>query len=122
MRPRLKLRGPPWRDTEAIGLWRKVKSVYVNPEGESRHRQARAKMARKERESQTLLKKKENGNRQVIRVASEETRDYLREPLNLSREEAEETSFVLSAISLPRGPMFWCDKRCSEKALRFWQF
>ena len=31
-------------------------------------------------------------------------------------------SFVPSAISIPRGPMFWCDNRCSDKALRFWQF
>ena len=32
--------------------------------------------------------------RKVIRVESEETQDYVRESLNLSREEAEETSFV----------------------------
>ena len=37
------------------------------------------------------------------------------------REEAEEKSFVPSALSIPRGPMFWCDNRCSDKALRFWQ-
>ena len=48
--------------------------------------------------------------------------DYVRESLNLSREEAEEISFVPSALSIPRGPMFWCDSRCSDKALRFWQF
>ena len=53
---------------------------------------------------------------------SEETQDYERESLNLSREEAEEIRFVPSALSIPRGPMFWCDNRWSDKALRFWQF
>ena len=38
------------------------------------------------------------------------------------REEAEEISFVPRALSIPRGPMFWCDNRCSNKALRFLQF
>ena len=42
--------------------------------------------------------------------------------MNLSREEAEEISFVPSALSVPRGLVFWCDNRCSDKALRFWQF
>ena len=27
-----------------------------------------------------------------------------------------------SALSIPRGPLCWCDDRCSEKGLRFWQF
>ena len=54
----------------------------------------------------------------------EETQDYVRESLNLSQEEeeAEEIGFVASAVSIPRGPLFWCDNRCSNKALRFWQF
>ena len=46
----------------------------------------------------------------------------MRESLNLSREEAEEVSFVPSALSIPQGPMFWCDNRCSNKVLRFRQF
>ena len=58
----------------------------------------------------------------MIRVDSEETQDCVRELLNLSPEDAEELSFVPSAISMPRGPMFWCDNRCSDKAHRFWQF
>ena len=112
-----------------------MKGVSVNPEGESRHRHVRAKMARKERENQTRVEKKVNGKapsddgaevqspkRKVIRVESEETQDYVRESLNLSREEAEERSFVPSALSIPRRPMFWCDNRCSDKAVRFWQF
>ena len=43
---------------EATGLWSEVKGVSVNPEGENRHRHARAKMARKERENQTKMEKK----------------------------------------------------------------
>ena len=45
-----------------------------------------------------------------------------RESSNVSQEEAEEISFVPSALTIPRGPMFWCDNRCSDKAFRFWQF
>ena len=64
----------------------------------------------------------ESPKRKVIRVESEETQDYVRESLTLSREEAEEISFVPSALSIPRGPMFWCDNRCSGKVLRFGKF
>ena len=46
---------------EAIGLWSEVKGVSVNPEGESRHRHVLEKMARKERENQTIMEKKVNG-------------------------------------------------------------
>ena len=70
-------------------------------------------------------KRKSNKNgqkRKVIRVESEETQDYVRDSLNLSQEEAEKISFVPSALSIPRGPVFWCDTGCSDKALRFWQF
>ena len=105
---------------EATALWSGVKCVSVNPEGETCHGQARAKVARKERKNQTTMGEKEEGKtpgdesvevqspkRQVIRVGSEETQDYVRESLNLSVEEAEEMSFVPSAISIPRGPLFW---------------
>ena len=60
--------------------------------------------------------------RKVIRVGSEITREILRESLNLSWDEAEDISFVSSAISIAQRLMFWCDSRCSDKALRFWQF
>ena len=118
----------------AIGLANEVKGISVNPEGGGRHRRARTKMARMERENQTKSEKEANQNapqeegakvqspkRKVIRVESE-TQDYVRDSLDLSQEEAEEISFVPSALSFPRGPMFWCDNRCSDKALRFWQF
>ena len=25
-----------------------------------------------------------------------------------------------SPLSIPRGPMYWCDNRCSDKAVRYW--
>ena len=53
--------------------------------------------------------------KKVIRVESEETQDYVRESLDLSRDEAEEICFVPGAISIPQRPMFWCDNRCSEE-------
>ena len=59
--------------------------------------------------------------RKVIRVECEETQDFVRDSLNLSREEAEEISFVPCALSVPQGPVFWCDNRSNDKALRFWQ-
>ena len=68
------------------------------------------------------LRKKEwksGVRKKVIRVEPQETQDYVRESLNLSLEEAKEISFVPSALSIPRGPMCWCDNRCSEKALRY---
>ena len=103
-----------------------VKGVSVNPDGESRHRHARADMARKERENQTRMEKKakesKSPKRKVFRVESEETKDYVKESLNVSWDEAEEISFVSSAISIPQRPMFWRDNRCSDKALRCWQF
>ena len=36
-------------------------------------------------------------------------------------EEAEDIAFVPSALSEPRGPKKFCDNRCSEKAVRYWQ-
>ena len=38
--------------------------------------------------------------------------------LAISREEAEELACVPSALSEPRGSIYFCDKRCSEKAVR----
>ena len=118
----------------AIGLASEVTGISVNPEGGDHHRRARTKMARMDRENQTKSEKEANRNapqegrakvqspkRKVVRVESE-TQDYVRGSLNLSQEEAEEISFVPSALSVPRGPMFWCDNRCSDKALTFWQF
>ena len=44
-----------------MGLWSGVKGVSLDPEGESRHIHARAKMARKERENQTKMEEKVHG-------------------------------------------------------------
>ena len=53
--------------------------------------------------------------RKVIRAESEETQDNVRETLAISTEEAEEMGFVSSALGEPRGAIYWCDNRCSEK-------
>ena len=29
--------------------------------------------------------------------------------------------YVPSALGEPRGAIYWCDNRCSEKAIRYWQ-
>ena len=49
--------------------------------------------------------------RKVIRMEAEEPQDCVRESSNLGRDEAQEISFVPSAISTPQKPMFWCDNR-----------
>ena len=59
--------------------------------------------------------------RKLIRVEPEETQDYVRETLAISQEEDEEMGFVPSALGEPRGPVHWCDNRCSEKFIRYWQ-
>ena len=42
--------------------------------------------------------------------------------LTISPEEAEELAFVPGALSEPRGAIYFCDNRCSDNAVRFWQF
>ena len=51
-------------------------------------------------------------------MESEETQDYVRETLAISQEEADEIGFVPSAPGQPRGAIYWCDSRCSEKTIR----
>ena len=58
--------------------------------------------------------------RKVIRAESEETQDYVCQALAISQEEAEEMGVVPSALCEPRGSIYWCDNRCSEKAVRYW--
>ena len=101
----------------AIGPGSEVKGISVNPEGEGRHRHARTKMARTETENQTTSETGSGGS-------ESEQKSY---SCGISRDaglcerlveaEAEEISFVPSVLSIPRGPMFWCDNRCSDKAL-----
>ena len=52
-------------------------------------------------------------------VESEETQDYICGMLATSPEEAEDLSFVPSALSERRGAIYFCDNRCSEKAFSF---
>ena len=119
----------------AIGPGREVKSISVNPKGESCPGHARAKMARKEKENQATSETEANQKarqeegaevqspkRKIIRVESDETQDHVRDSLNFGWDEAEAISFVPSALTIARGPVFWCDDRCSDEALRFWQF
>ena len=54
--------------------------------------------------------------RKVLRGESEETQDCVYEALSISPEEAEELAFVPSAVSEPRGAIYFCDNRCSERA------
>ena len=46
----------------------------------------------------------------------------MREAKDADQEEAEEMSFVPSAISVPQKSLFHCDNQCSEKTVSFWQF
>ena len=93
----------------------------MNRGGESRHRHVRAKNGKEgKRESNKDGQEGERegawgrgcggseSKKKSFWVESEETQDYVRESLNLSREEAEEISFVPSALGIPRGPLFWC--------------
>ena len=59
--------------------------------------------------------------RKVTRVESEETQDNECETLAIGQEEADEIGFVPSALNEPRGPVYWWDNRCSEKAVRYTQ-
>ena len=53
----------------------------------------------------------------MIRVESEETQDNVCEALAIGQEQAEEIAFVPSALSQSPRPFYWCDNRCSEKAV-----
>ena len=68
-----------------------------------------------------MLKQKAS-KRKVMRVESAETQDCVCGMLAISQEEGEEFAFVPSAFSKPRGFIYFCASRCSEKAGRHWQF
>ena len=95
----------------------------MNPDGEGHHELAQAKSSRRESEAPGEEGEEvKSPKRKVIRVESEETQDNVREAKDLNQEEAEEISFVPSAISVPPKPLFRCDNRCGENPLSFWQF
>ena len=116
---------------EATVPWNEAEGVSMNLEGEGRHEQVRTKNHKegKRKSSKDGRKGRWKGTwrrfrarkRKVIREESEETKDHVRDTLNVSRDEAEEISFVPSGISIPRRSMF-CDTRCSDNSLSFWQF
>ena len=86
-----------------------MEGVSRYPDGEGHHEQVQ-------------MKGKRSPKRKAIRVASEETQDYVKEANDMNQEEAQEISFVPSANSVPQKPLFRCDNQCSEKTLSFWQF
>ena len=71
------------------------------------------------RQKKRVLKSKARKEK-VIRVESEQTQDFVQETLAISQEEAEEMGSVPSALGEPRGAIYWCDNRRSEKAIRYW--
>ena len=89
----------------------------MDPKRKMGHRSARTKAAREESEKlkETEMEVDGESDKKVIRVESEETQDYLRETLICSQEEAEKMVFVPSTLGEPRGAIYWCDTRCSEK-------
>ena len=82
---------------EKCSLFRKVDS---NDEGHHERRASKtfwkAKAKRQEKKVNKLRAPK------AIRVESEKTLDYVREAHDMNQEEAEEMSFVPSAISVPK--------------------
>ena len=86
---RLKPEGEAERP-EATVPWNEAEGCSVNPEGEGRHEQVRAKITRKEKENQAKMEEKVDGEaaseegaelqspkRKVIRVESEESQEYV---------------------------------------------
>ena len=86
--------------------------VPEHPDGEGHHERVQVKSFR--RKSDAPGEEVKSPRRKVIRVESEDTQDYVTEAKDLDQEEAEEISFVPSALSVRN--------RCSEKTLSFWQF
>ena len=99
-----------------------VESTNVDLDGKSRREQAEEISSRiEEREApgkggEEILSPK----RKVVRVASEETQDYVREAKSAEKEEVEERNFVPGAVSVPQQVLFRCDKQCSVRSLSYW--
>ena len=98
---RLKPEGEAARP-EATVPWNGVEGVSVNPEGQkSQGRKGKTKQRMEEKVDGKAPGDEgaeiQSPKRKVIRVESEETQDYVRESLNLSRDEAEETTLRRTA-------------------------
>ena len=96
---------PKWFRT----VW---KGVNVDPKG--RQERAQVKNSRRQSEGEEIKSPK----RKIIWVESEDTLDHVREAKDMDQEEAEEMSFVPSAISVPRKLLFLLDTQCSDKTLQ----
>ena len=108
---------------EVVGPWSGTEDGSVDPTRKMSHEESE-KPKETEMEMDGDVRQEESveiqsPKRKVIR-AEEETQDYVRETLAFSQEEAEKMGFVPSALGEPRGPIFWSDNRCSEKAIRYW--
>ena len=121
---------------EVMGQWSATEGESTDPKGETRNRSARTKMVREEREREKQKKmekevddeapqeasveiqspKKESNWGGIRRDAGLRTRDTCNQPGR-----TEEMGFVPCALSIPRGPVYWCDNRCSDETIRCWQ-
>ena len=84
-----------------------VECIYVNLDGEGHHEREQVKnlegkVTRHEKKAKKFKARREK----LIRIESEETQDHAREAKDTDQEEAEELSFVSSAISVPRSQCF----------------
>ena len=120
---------------EERGPWSGIEGGSMDLKGEADHKSDRTKVARVEKDklkedemevdvdaSQGESVETKSSKKKVVRVESEETQNYVCGMLATSGEEAEESAFVPSAISEPRGAIYFFDNRCSEQAIRYWQF
>ena len=97
----------PEGETETLEtkvFWNGVEGVPGCPDGEGHHEREQVKSSRRESEAPGEEGEEvERPKRKVIRVECEETQDYGRETKDMNQE-AEGTSFVPSAISVPQKP------------------
>ena len=104
-----------WKCRKFLIVSDAVAGTPVDLDGESRHEQVEAKLSRRGRETLNEGEEIRSPKRNVIRVESEETQDYVREGKSTEHEEEEERTFVPSAVSVPLKLLFRCDRQCSEK-------
>ena len=99
-----------------------VEGIFVDLNGEDHQERGQVKNHRSQSDVPGEQgEESKSPKRKIIRVESEETQDYVREAKSTDQEEAEEMTFVPSAMSVPQKPLFRCDNQCSEKTLSFWQ-
>ena len=88
----------------------------MDPDGEGHHERGQVKNSRRQSEAPGGRGEEvKSPKRKVIRVESEETQGYVREANDMNQEEAEEISFVPSAITVPQKPLFRCEQSVQRK-------